>query len=286
MLKSLYDPAGRVAGTCANFSAWRLAGVGLGLLAASALPALAAPAGTSPEPLYLYGIPVDFILFALTLLGVALFHNQTLYVALAGLAAILTYKLGFTGFKDGPGLGGLVGHMQHEWVVLANLFLLLMGFALLSRHFEKSQVPDVMPAILPDDWKGGFMLLVIVAVISSFLDNIACRADRRRDGARGLQGQGAHRLSGRHRRRLQRRRLGQRGRRHDDHHDVDRRRQPAQRVGGLYRGQRCRGRLRHPCLPAAAQYSPIIKDVAPGVRILWTRSSSSSRSSSSPSWPT
>jgi Na+/H+ antiporter NhaD/arsenite permease-like protein len=63
--------------------------------------------------------------------------------------------------------------MQHEWVILANLFLLLMGFALLSRHFEKSQVPDVMPAILPDDWKGGFLLLVIVAVISSFLDNIA-----------------------------------------------------------------------------------------------------------------
>ena len=28
------------------------------------------------------GIPVDFILFGLTLLGVALFHNATLYVAL------------------------------------------------------------------------------------------------------------------------------------------------------------------------------------------------------------
>jgi Na+/H+ antiporter NhaD/arsenite permease-like protein len=30
-----------------------------------------------------------------------------------------------------------------------------------------------MPRFLPDDWKGGFVLLVIVAVISSFLDNIA-----------------------------------------------------------------------------------------------------------------
>jgi Na+/H+ antiporter NhaD/arsenite permease-like protein len=30
-----------------------------------------------------------------------------------------------------------------------------------------------MPAFLPDDWKGAFVLLVIVAVISSFLDNIA-----------------------------------------------------------------------------------------------------------------
>ena len=64
-------------------------------------------------------------------------------------------------------------HMQHEWVILANLFLLLMGFALLSRHFEKSRIPDEMPALLPDDWKGGVALLAIVFVLSSFLDNIA-----------------------------------------------------------------------------------------------------------------
>jgi Na+/H+ antiporter NhaD/arsenite permease-like protein len=143
------------------------------LLLTSCAPALAAPAGTSPEPLYLLGIPVDFILFALTLLGVALFHRHTLQVALAGLAAIVAYKLAFTGFKFGPGLGGLARHMGHEWVILANLFLLLMGFALLSRHFEKSRLPDVMPAFLPDDWKGAFLLLVIVCVLSSFLDNIA-----------------------------------------------------------------------------------------------------------------
>ena len=121
----------------------------------------------------LFGIPVDFILFALTLLGVALLHHHTLAVALTGLAAITLYKLAFTGFKFGAGLAGLGLHMQHEWVILANLFLLLMGFALLSRHFEKSRIPDEMPAFLPDDWKGAFVLLVIVAVISSFLDNIA-----------------------------------------------------------------------------------------------------------------
>jgi hypothetical protein len=40
------------------------------------------------EPLYLLGIPVDFILFGLTLLSVALFHHYTLQVALSGLAAI------------------------------------------------------------------------------------------------------------------------------------------------------------------------------------------------------
>ena len=125
------------------------------------------------DPLLVFGIPVDFILFALTLLGVALFHHHTLPVALTGLATIIVYKLAFTGFKYGTGLGGLGQHMAHEWVTLANLFLLLMGFALLSRHFEESRIPDEMPALLPDDWKGGVVLLVLVFVLSSFLDNIA-----------------------------------------------------------------------------------------------------------------
>jgi Na+/H+ antiporter NhaD/arsenite permease-like protein len=125
------------------------------------------------EPILFLGIPVDFILFGLTLLGVALFHHHTLPIALAGLAAITAYKLTFTGFKFGIGLAGLTQHMQHEWVILANLFLLLTGFALLSRHFEDSRIPDLMPALLPDDWKGGAALLAMVFVLSSFLDNIA-----------------------------------------------------------------------------------------------------------------
>ena len=76
------------------------------------------------EPILVFGIPIDFILFALTLLGVALFHHKTLQVALAGLAAIVIYKLVFTGFKHGAGLAGLGHHMAHEWVTLVNLFLL------------------------------------------------------------------------------------------------------------------------------------------------------------------
>ena len=120
-----------------------------------------------------FGVPVDFILFALTLLAVALFHHRTLEVALAGLVAIIAYKLVFTGFAHGTELVGLGHHLAHEWVTLANLFLLLMGFALLSRHFEESRIPDRMPALLPDDWKGGVVLLVLVFVLSSFLDNIA-----------------------------------------------------------------------------------------------------------------
>ncbi|HET7363075.1 MAG TPA: citrate transporter [Burkholderiales bacterium] len=119
------------------------------------------------------GVPVDFVLFGLTLAGVALFHHHTLQVALIGLAVIVLYKLGFTGFKTGPGLGGLALHMAHEWVILTNLLGLLLGFALLSDHFERSHVPLELPRLLPDDWKGGLVLLFMIFVLSSFLDNIA-----------------------------------------------------------------------------------------------------------------
>jgi len=34
-------------------------------------------------------------------------------------------------------------------------------------------LPDVLPRSLPDDWKGGFVRLLMVSVWSSFLDNIA-----------------------------------------------------------------------------------------------------------------
>ncbi len=125
------------------------------------------------DTILIVGIPLDFIFFAFILLGIALFHRHTLPIALTGLAVIIGYKVGFTGFRSGAGVSGFAHHMAHEWVMLANLFLLLMGFALLSRHFEESRIPDAMPAVLPDDWKGGFVLLVIIFVLSSFLDNIA-----------------------------------------------------------------------------------------------------------------
>ncbi len=144
------------------------------LLAAVLAPATAwASSTTGVDGPSLFGIPLDFILFALVLLGVALFHNNTLQVALTGVATIVLYKLVFTGFKHGTGVTGLVQHFEHEWVILANLFCLLMGFALLSNHFEHSKVPDLLPRFLPEGWKGGFVLLVLVFVLSSFLDNIA-----------------------------------------------------------------------------------------------------------------
>ena len=139
-------------------------------LALMLLPALAQAAGESPA---VWGIPVDFILFACTLLGVAVFHHYTLRVALIGLVTIVLYKLAFTGFKTGAGLAGFGLHMTHEWVILANLLGLLLGFAILSKHFEESRIPAWLPKFLPDDWKGGFALLVMIFVLSGFLDNIA-----------------------------------------------------------------------------------------------------------------
>jgi Na+/H+ antiporter NhaD/arsenite permease-like protein len=142
------------------------------VLALLAAPAFGAGEAAAPGPV-IFGIPADFVLFALTLLGVALFHHYVLQVALTGLAVIATYKILFAPFRTGPGVAGFVSLLGHEWVILTNLFCLLVGFALLSKHFEESEVPAVLPKILPDDWKGPFALLAIVFVLSSFLDNIA-----------------------------------------------------------------------------------------------------------------
>ncbi|MFO1329391.1 MAG: citrate transporter [Rubrivivax sp.] len=118
-------------------------------------------------------VPVEFILFAGVLLGVAMFHHFTLRIAVAGAVVIALYKIVASPFKTGAGVAGFMGHLGHEWVVLVNLLLLLLGFALLADLFEKSEVPAVLPRFLPDDWKGCFVLLALVFVLSSFLDNIA-----------------------------------------------------------------------------------------------------------------
>ena len=78
----------------------------LALLGLLLLPGLlfATEGGYQPS-LIQFCTPVEFILFAVTLLGVALFHNHTLLVAVGGLAVIVAFKLIFTGFAAGPGWG-------------------------------------------------------------------------------------------------------------------------------------------------------------------------------------
>jgi hypothetical protein len=60
----------------------------LGVLFANPAAAASTTGVYSAQPVYLFGIPVDFILFSMTLLGVAVFHHKTLEVALTGLAAV------------------------------------------------------------------------------------------------------------------------------------------------------------------------------------------------------
>ena len=138
------------------------------LPAAAAASTVAAFSGPSIGP-----VPIEFIMFAIVLAGVGIFHHHTFRIAVTGAIVIATYKIFASPFAEGAGLGGFAVHLEHEWVILTNLFLLLMGFALLARHFEESGVPAMLPRFLPDDWKGAWILLVAVAVLSSFLDNIA-----------------------------------------------------------------------------------------------------------------
>lgn len=121
---------------------------------------------------YILGIRIEFILFGLTLIGVAIFHHKTMYVALTGLVVILTVKYIFTDFSLMEHIVGSPGH-EGEWRILLNLLGLLFGFAILAEHFKESRFPDILPNYLPDGWKGGLALLFIIFILSSFLDNIA-----------------------------------------------------------------------------------------------------------------
>ena len=63
----------------------------------------------------LAGVRVEFILFALTLLGVAFFHRRAMQIALGGVLAVLLFKLQFDpAFHP---LEHLLGSPEHagEW---------------------------------------------------------------------------------------------------------------------------------------------------------------------------
>jgi Na+/H+ antiporter NhaD/arsenite permease-like protein len=128
-------------------------------------------------------VRVEFIIFGLILLGVALLHKQTFWVAVIGLAVLLTFKFIFDpAFHLGEHMFGTTPFgeqimdkdlRQGEWGIILNLLGLLLGFAVLSKIFEESGVPGALPKFLPNDWKGPALLLVFIFILSSFLDNIA-----------------------------------------------------------------------------------------------------------------
>ncbi len=112
------------------------------------------------------GIPLAFLLFGVVLAGVIVLQKRALEVALVGLVLILAVRLGLSRFD-------LAAHMAREWAKLANLFGLLVGFALLADHFEASRLAELLPRFLPSGARGCFSLLVLVGLLSCVLDNIA-----------------------------------------------------------------------------------------------------------------
>ncbi|HNY52264.1 MAG TPA: SLC13 family permease [Bacteroidales bacterium] len=154
--------------------------ISLLILALLAPAVLLASGGNHPS---IGPVRLEFIFFGLILLGVALFHKHTFWVALIGLTVLMTFKLvfdpGFHLMEHFFGTTPMAEQLmdkemrQGEWGIILNLLGLLLGFGILSKIFEESGVPDILPKYLPDDWKGPFLLLVFVFILSSFLDNIA-----------------------------------------------------------------------------------------------------------------
>ncbi len=115
---------------------------------------------------HIAGIRFEFPVFILTLIGIAVYHRLALPIAATGLAALLVIRLMSTPFDP-------VEHISHEWEILVNLLGLLLGFAILAKLFESSGIPDRIPVLLPENWTGPFLLLLMVFLMSAFLDNIA-----------------------------------------------------------------------------------------------------------------
>lgn len=107
-----------------------------------------------------------FGLFAATLLGIARYHKYALKIAVTGMCLVLSTRLLLTDFHLGH-------HLAHEWQGLLNLGGLLVGFALLANFFERSNLAEKLTEVLPGGRLGAFLLLVLIALMSSVLDNIA-----------------------------------------------------------------------------------------------------------------
>lgn len=126
-----------------------------------------------PHGLTLAGVPLEFLFFALVLGTIAAKPGLAGRAAAAGAFGISLYKLACSPFDEGAGWRGLLAHAGHEWVGLVNLLALLLGFALLARHFENSRASHALRHALGEGPATGFILLLGVFVLASFLDNIA-----------------------------------------------------------------------------------------------------------------
>ena len=92
---------------------------------------------------------LEFVLFALILLGVALFHKKAFWFSVIGFFVILAYKLIFvSGFNLYEHFFGNVPFMEQlvnsdkrvgEWGIMLNLLGILLGFGVLDLRLEVFQ---------------------------------------------------------------------------------------------------------------------------------------------------
>ena len=115
-----------------------------------------------------------FGLFAATLLSIARFHKYAVQIAVVGLvgALVIRFAVGFPPTHHNPD-GTVLGHFLGEYKELINLAGLLLGFAVLADYFERSSMPEKLAELLPAGKRGAFLLLLLIAVLSALLDNIA-----------------------------------------------------------------------------------------------------------------
>jgi hypothetical protein len=88
-------------------------------------------------------------LFAATLVGVAVFTIRRCGGG-GGLGIVTLFKVLASPFAEGAGVG-LVAHLGHEWVLLANLFGLLLD-SRCCPSTSGEQRSAWLPRLLPDDW--------------------------------------------------------------------------------------------------------------------------------------
>ena len=176
------------------------------------------------------GIPVEFVLFAVTLLGVAVLHSRALEVAATGLAAVIELTSSRRGVSTAwPGWRGSWRTSATSGRCSPTCACCCWASHCCGGTSRRATCRGRLPDLLPDDWRGAFLLLVLVFVLSSFLDNIAAAligGTVAKSVFRGRVHVGYIAAIGGG---VECRRLGQRDRRHDHDHDVDRRRQPAGR---------------------------------------------------------
>src|SRR4051812_29115595 len=94
----------------------------------------------SPPPAsgqLVFGLPLEFLLFGLVLIGVIVFHKRTLEIAWVGLAIIAGVRLGLSHLA-------LVHQLPGEGGKLVNPFTLLGGVNLVPDHFQASHLAALL----------------------------------------------------------------------------------------------------------------------------------------------